>query len=238
MRNKIIVLIACLFAALAPVAKAAYDQYIFAKGLDQSCGHAVITWYNVLPGGPYTVTFTYEDSGESHNLVSDPALPEGHMAHFYADVPEGAIVTQVKALVSEPWFSAWENADGQFNLSCSTTAVELARFEATEVAADHVDLEWETITETNNLGFNLYRVNYYFLGGKWEKLNDTLIPGQMPGLSTGAVYNWRDQTVSSRTYYGYWLEDVDFDGTVTLHGPVNVFVTRMVPWYPSWPVIR
>jgi hypothetical protein len=99
------------------------------------------------------------------------------------------------------------------------TAVELARFEAwPEGRAIHV--EWETATEIDNLGFNLYRADT--ADGPYVKLNEELIPSQAPGSPEGAVYVWLDSTVQTgRTYY-YKLEDVDIYGHTTLHGPVRV----------------
>ena len=99
------------------------------------------------------------------------------------------------------------------------TAVELARFEAwLEGLSIHV--EWETVTEIDNLGFNLYRAGAP--GGPYAKLNGELIPSQSPGSPLGWVYVWLDAAVEAgRTYY-YLLEDVDIYGHTTMHGPVQV----------------
>ncbi len=109
-----------------------------------------------------------------------------------------------------------EVEDGQ---GPAPTAVELARFEAwPEGLAIHI--EWETVTEIDNLGFNLYRAGAP--GGPYAKLNDELIPSQSPGSPLGWVYVWLDATVEAgRTYY-YMLEDVDIYGNTTMHGPVQV----------------
>jgi len=99
------------------------------------------------------------------------------------------------------------------------TAVELARFEGwPEGMAIHV--EWETVTEIDNLGFNLYRAESP--DGPYVKLNEELIPSQAPGSPIGAVYVWLDgAVVVGRSYY-YMLEDVDIYGNATMHGPVVV----------------
>ena len=71
--------------------------------------------------------------------------------------------------------SGGEVEDGQ---SPAPTAVELARFEGwPEGMAIHV--EWETVTEIDNLGFNLYRADAP--DGPYVKLNEELIPSQAPG---------------------------------------------------------
>ena len=80
-------------------------------------------------------------------------------------------------------------------------------------------LEWETATEIDNLGFNLYRSES--AGGPRNQLNQGLIPGQAPGSPVGAVYTWQDQEVETGTTYYYWLEDVDTHSAATQHGPVS-----------------
>lgn len=103
-------------------------------------------------------------------------------------------------------------------------AVTLAAFEA-EAQADRVLVSWETASELNNRGFNLYRG---VSPDGWDRqLNALLIPSQAPGSPSGSAYTWEDQAdlVPGTTYY-YWLQDLDVYGATTLHGPVSVdFVT-------------
>lgn len=98
------------------------------------------------------------------------------------------------------------------------SAVELARFEAL-AAETGILLEWETATEIDNLGFNLYRSTA--LNGDYVQLNEALIPAQNPGAVFGGVYTWVDETVTPGVTYFYKLEDVDIYGVATLHGPVQ-----------------
>lgn len=102
----------------------------------------------------------------------------------------------------------------------SVTAVKLLGFEATR-AADGVVVSWETASETDNLGFNLYRAET--AGGVKLMLNASLIPTNVPpGSPIGSVYEFRDTTAEAGKTYFYWLEDVDLAGLSTLHGPVRV----------------
>jgi hypothetical protein len=107
--------------------------------------------------------------------------------------------------------------------SCSVTAVTLVSFTAT-ARPSAILLQWETATELDNLGFNLYRAAAP--GGPRSQLNASLIPGQMPGSPVGATYEYRDQSARPGTTYYYWLEDVDVYGVATLHGPVSTAVER------------
>jgi hypothetical protein len=116
--------------------------------------------------------------------------------------------------------------DGQATLSITwkgSTAVFLSRFEAAwaqEGQAGGVVLRWETVSENNNRGFNLYRGPGE--KGPWVQLNSTLLPSQVQaGSLTGAAYEWLDRGAQPGQVYFYLLEDVATDGVATQHGPVS-----------------
>jgi hypothetical protein len=129
-------------------------------------------------------------------------------------------------------------------------AVELADFSATQ-EGEQIVIQWQTVSELDNLGFNLYRststslpelggtegglIQLYRstsaslpeLGGTEGgliQLNSTLIPSQAPGSGQGQAYDWVDNSVQAGTTYYYWLEDVDVNGGRRIHGPVSVTV--------------
>jgi hypothetical protein len=114
------------------------------------------------------------------------------------------------------------------NQPCTITftnplAVTLAGFDAT-AQPDHVLVSWETVSETGNAGFNLYRSETP--DGPGQMLNTALIPSQNPGATAGAAYAWQDFAVQPDGTVYYWLEDVSLAGATTMHGPVSVdFVT-------------
>ncbi len=99
------------------------------------------------------------------------------------------------------------------------TAVDLTDFSAAAQADGSVQVTWETATELDNLGFNLYRAEA--AGGPWTQLNAALIPVQTPGATFGNVYTWSDSDAPLGTVY-YRLEDLDVNGTSTFHGPISV----------------
>jgi hypothetical protein len=83
-------------------------------------------------------------------------------------------------------------------------------------------LSWRTITENENLGFNLYRS--LFEGGPYQQVNAQLIPGA--GTSTiPHDYTYTDTDFGRGTSFYYKLEDVDASGGSTMHGPIEVEVT-------------
>ena len=103
-------------------------------------------------------------------------------------------------------------------VDCEPTAVTLTSFTATSTA-DEVLVEWETATEVDNAGFNIYRSKRS--AGTYKKVNGKLIPAQGNG-AYGASYSFED-TPGRGTFY-YKLEDVDENGVSAMHGPVKVRV--------------
>jgi hypothetical protein len=101
------------------------------------------------------------------------------------------------------------------------TAVRIIRFEAAAQPSS-ILLTWETATEVDNLGFNLYRSESP--NGPQTQLNDSLLPSQGPGSPIGFVYTFPDEMATPGVLYYYWLEDVDVYGTATRHGPVTAFI--------------
>jgi hypothetical protein len=97
--------------------------------------------------------------------------------------------------------------------------VELLSFEAAPQGRS-ILVTWETASEIDNSGFNLYRAAS--LEGEKSQLNDDLIPSQVPpGSPIGALYEFADGTVGAGVTYYYWLEAVDIYGATELFGPVS-----------------
>ncbi|MDH7487841.1 MAG: hypothetical protein QHJ81_16400 [Anaerolineae bacterium] len=94
--------------------------------------------------------------------------------------------------------------------------IMLASFTATPLAGA-VLLEWETASEMDVAGFNIWRSASP--DGMYVKLNSALIPAR--GSPTrGARYTYTDADIVPGTVYWYRLEEVDIYGAGTLHGPV------------------
>jgi hypothetical protein len=92
-------------------------------------------------------------------------------------------------------------------------------------------LAWETASEHDNAGFNLYRSTT--LDAPGVQLNETLIPSKSPGSDQGAAYAFLDATAQTGVVYYYTLEDVDLYGNRTVHGPVTA-----VLWRAYLPLVR
>lgn len=99
------------------------------------------------------------------------------------------------------------------------TAVTMGGFQGTAVR-HQITLAWDTVTELDAIGFNLYRSTS--IDGERVLVNPDLIPSQAPGQIGGASYQYQDNNLVSGTYY-YWLEFVDAFGS-SYFGPVLVVV--------------
>jgi hypothetical protein len=121
-----------------------------------------------------------------------------------------------------------------YALNLTPTAVELLWFNA-RPKGGAITVRWETASEVDNAGFNLYRATA--LNGEKMQLNGDLIPSKVPpGSPIGAEYSWLDTRVVAGTIYYYWLEDVDIYGRATLHGPVKAEALRL-KLLPSGPTL-
>lgn len=122
--------------------------------------------------------------------------------------------------VAQTLYNLEENVDVYLSQAGNPvpTAVRLARFEA-QPWTGGIHVEWETVTEIDNLGFNLYRSDQG-PDGAYAQLNEQLIPSLAPGSPQGAVYAWQDGAVEPGAVCYYRLEDVDIHGMATMHGPV------------------
>lgn len=87
-----------------------------------------------------------------------------------------------------------------------------------------VTIAWETAAEIHNQGFNVYRAQSP--GGEYVKINPTLIAAEGT-VTAGAQYSIVDTAVQNRTTYSYLLEDVDFSGATTPHGPESATPRRI-----------
>ena len=82
-----------------------------------------------------------------------------------------------------------------------------------------VIVEWSTESEVNEAGFNLYRSERP--DGPYIRLNQDLIPASSDPLR-GGTYTYTDTAVTAGSRYYYRLEDVELDGSSTMHEPVQL----------------
>ena len=111
--------------------------------------------------------------------------------------------------------------------------VDLLYFRA-QSGTDSITLEWETASELDNLGFNILRSESDDIN-EAEIINPLLIQSLVGGQPIGAYYEWLDDNVEANSDYFYWLQDIDFNGNIVAHGPVEASVTggNAIPTVPA-----
>jgi uncharacterized repeat protein (TIGR01451 family) len=195
---------------------------------------------------PLPDSVTYLSSSSSQGTCSEAGGTVTCLLGTMAVSPPTATVTIV-TLAGAPGFAAntasvtadqtdpntSNNSSTQNETITAPTRVQLMSFSAQtskdKNGAGRVILFWRTGGEAHNLGFNVYREQ----NGSRVRLNPSLIAGSallMRGAlpkHSGKTYSWIDSSPTAGTGQ-YWLEDVDVNGTRTMHGPVEADVTVQV----------
>ena len=112
-------------------------------------------------------------------------------------------------------------ANGTIIATENTVPVELTSFTAS-ANENSVTLYWQTATETNNSGFEIFRADD---SNVFERLS--FIEGSGTTTQTKS-YSYTDKNVAAGSY-SYKLVQVDYDGTKTESEPVSVEVTGSHP---------
>ncbi|MBN2830618.1 MAG: T9SS type A sorting domain-containing protein, partial [Candidatus Cloacimonetes bacterium] len=104
-----------------------------------------------------------------------------------------------------------------------TLPVELCSFYASPLNGNSVEILWETATETDTYGYNVYR-DYNAAGLTMTKRNGGIILAQHQ--TTGNQYSFIDDEIEQYDEYYYWLESSDLDGSSHLFGPFFVEINH------------
>jgi hypothetical protein len=96
-------------------------------------------------------------------------------------------------------------------------------------------VEWETSTEINNLGFNVYRSA--LPDGQVLQLNGALIPTRSLSPPDGAAYALPDAGVEPGRAYEYKLEAVGVNGQRTSYDPVLVVAATGTVYRLALPLV-
>ena len=113
--------------------------------------------------------------------------------------------------------------EGYINDDSPSLPVTMSYFNAFFNGFDSVVLQWETQTETNNLGF------YVLRSTEPDATKASKISALVPAVnsSQGAAYCYEDNSLDDDGIYYYWLQDVSFSGAIELHGPTMAQVTLL-----------
>ena len=102
-----------------------------------------------------------------------------------------------------------------------------------QLANPTVEIKWETATELNTAGFNLYRSQSADSNFTQINTEEGLIPSEGDAVS-GAAYTYVDSDVEVGQTYHYLLEEVEYDQTTNRYQD-DIFTYR-VPFATGWTI--
>ena len=162
--------------------------------------------YATLTGDGSKTVFTYEINASAFTVTTG-----GYLALKITNNNSGSDYDVVTG-------GAWSYTSSPETSTDYSLPVELSSFTAT--AGDgQVTLKWVTESEIDNLGFYVYRA--LTEDGEYERLTAELIEGA-GNTSTQQTYSFTNIRLTNGVTYWYRLQDVAFDGTRTMHGPISV----------------
>lgn len=175
-----------------------------------------------MTNGITPVVFTNTDVTMLTGLWTiDPAPP----GNFWAP--------PVQFQVQSNWFTENNNHSIvlNWNLFDEVVPVELSSFTATLTALNDVQINWVTQTETNMLGYRVYRND-----GASQNNAVLITPTLILAHNTSQLqsYNVVDNEVEIGSTYFYWLESVEANSS-DFFGPVSITVQGEVP--PVYPEV-
>jgi len=199
-------------------------------------GPAVAQGVTVSDPIPSQVTFTSVSTTQGNCSLAGTtvnctigSMPVGSLvivtinasANTFSSATTSSNTATVSSTSSDP--NAANNTSTAITTIQSPTAVQLVYFHATPQAVGGAILEWKTRDEVRNLGFNAFRED---ATGR-HRLNPSIIAGSALVLRHGhpqhaaKTYRWID-TLAFSPDVSYWIEDVDLNGTRTVHGPAQI----------------
>jgi hypothetical protein len=114
-----------------------------------------------------------------------------------------------------------DNEDGAnscaISMTISASPVTITTMDATGYN-EEVLLTWETGSELNHLGFNVYRSTDPIAG--FEQINGELIRNYLTSGEFRGRYRFEDKNLTNDTTYYYMIEDIATNGDTEFHGPV------------------
>jgi hypothetical protein len=110
------------------------------------------------------------------------------------------------------------------NWSGTFLPIQLGRFTATLLSDRRVRLDWMTITETNNYGFEVQKS--LSNANNFETIANSFIPGNGTTVEPRS-YHWIDYTTTAGNWF-YRLKQIDLDGTIHYTEPVGITIVTSV----------
>lgn len=171
---------------------------------------ANIAWnwgnFNTFTTNPSTPSNT-----QSYKLVSSSGCSSqsidfsGWTGDWYETTPTFDIQTKISS------------TNCNISMSNATSSVSLNSLNA-HAYSNAIELAWQTNSEINHLGFNVFRTDVYKTS--FIQINPVLLKNINNGGNKKGSYTFFDYDVKQGQTYYYYIEDIDLAGISKLHGPV------------------
>ena len=191
------------------------------------------------PPPAYTITITAADAETNEPLVANiyiDGVDSGYLTPYtftegvdytpgvYTVVLDG-YTDWIPESVTFPAVLTHDYTTNFIGTREQVTPVELSSFSATLTANLFVKLTWVSQTETNMVGYKVYRGTSANIADA-EMLDIPMVPAT--NTSSSATYTVTDSNVLENNTYYYWLETIDYHET-QFFGPTSVFVESVTP---------
>ncbi len=186
--------------------------------------------YNrVLTGSEVSDLYDNEASGPTNNLVAHWTFDEGGTSQITYDETtndnDGTLGSSSGTDDNDP---SWVSSDAPL-------PVTLSSFSAQYIAGSPI-LNWSTQSETDNMGWNVYRSTV----GNMEQSMILNVEGMIEGAGTTSEptdYSYRDEhNIIFNVTYWYWLESISISGDAELFGPITLTTPYNDPNSNSTPI--
>jgi hypothetical protein len=240
---------------------------VWGMGASLNEGYPYLSWQNFtdFPGGQGTDVggaTTITPSADLDNAADQtiPPIPNAGFATGYQAVFTGAGIVSIS--ISTPFQFGAFYQDGNWHSRRNNGGIILfenidfdARGDVPVILGDENPLPvtlssftavfsngssllaWTTQSESNNLGWNVYRSETESISesiSESTQANSDMIEGAgTSSEQTDYVFIDQDETYPNTSYW-YWIESVDLGGNTNLHGPAQVDIPEeVVPELPA-----
>ena len=201
------------FLAPAPFAVVNYSAQSFT--VSTSGTYDLLNVSNTFPGGDSFFAL-YQGSFDPANPLTNLVYANDDIggADPRAEINCPLVAGTVYILVTSPLVAGFTGAftnsiTGPGNITLGTTAVSFRSVAAARTAIG-VSVRWQTASEVDMLGFNVYRE----VNRKRARVNTKLIQSNGRGL-----YSFVDRKAPKVTSVRYWIQAVNMDGSRSWYGP-------------------
>jgi len=184
-----------------------------ATGDGASAYDLFVDFYEADDDGEEGSNYLYTDTYTTSDYNTMTSGPDAKTITF---TPDGDVTSSDKILAT----ATDDNGNtSEFSAQPQQLPVELASFEAAQTGNEAVELTWTTASETNNTGFRVqHRVSK---NEGWTKVGSVESKASGGTTTEAQTYRFSAEDLSVGTHQ-FRLEQVDLDGTATVHDPVTV----------------